>query len=105
MVKICRFFLKGTCKKGSQCPFKHEFPKVDDSSQESSYSKNNNRRDNRRNNNTEKSNNKFSPTTKCDSKITIRFKHALSFKKCKLFRKNFYYNLSIKFLIFFVQLN
>ena len=49
MVKTCKFFLKGTCKKGDQCQFKHEFPKVDDSSSSSSNSRNNNRnRNNRR---------------------------------------------------------
>jgi hypothetical protein len=28
MVKTCSFFLKGTCKKGNNCKFKHEFPVV-----------------------------------------------------------------------------
>jgi len=28
MVKTCSFFLKGTCKKGDNCKFRHEFPRV-----------------------------------------------------------------------------
>ena len=62
MVKICKFFLKGTCKKGDQCPFKHEFPKADESSQHSNNSSNRRRQKrNRRPKNTETFKPSFKP--------------------------------------------
>lgn len=43
MVETCRYFLKGRCKKGDKCPFKHELPINNDSSSNSTNNSNNNR--------------------------------------------------------------
>ena len=56
MTETCRYFLKGRCKKGEECPYKHELPYGQNS--DNSRNTNSSRNTNNRNNNNRNINNR-----------------------------------------------